>query len=32
MTDVFRLRSADIYRVESSQVVPCAERADGTAG
>ena len=32
MTDVFRLRSADIYRVESLQVVPCAERADGTAG
>ena len=32
MQDVFRLRSADVYRLEHAEPVPSGERADGTAG
>jgi adenylate cyclase len=32
MQDVFRLRSADVYRVTRIRRVPANERADGTAG
>jgi predicted pyridoxine 5'-phosphate oxidase superfamily flavin-nucleotide-binding protein len=30
MEQVFRLRSADIYRIEHAEAVPAGERADGT--
>ncbi|MDQ2649335.1 MAG: GAF domain-containing protein [Actinomycetota bacterium] len=32
MEDVFRLRSADIYRVQRAERVPASEQADGTSG
>jgi predicted pyridoxine 5'-phosphate oxidase superfamily flavin-nucleotide-binding protein len=32
MEDVFRLRSADVYRLEHVEQIPSAERADGRAG